>query len=268
MTRISSRAREEPKVSIVMPAFNSAKTVLDSVKSVIGQSFENWELLIVDDCSTDDTVARVQPLAREDSRIKILVLKQNSGSPAGPRNAGIRAAVGTHIAFLDADDLWAPQKLERQVAFMEEQGAILCCTGYDVVDAGQRSIGSFMPPRTTSYQELLRASTVGCLTAMFDARALGRRYFPSCGHEDYALWLSILREGNVVHGLQERLATYRLSSGSVSANKFRVLAFYFRIYNGQERFGPISSAVMCVRCAWVNRNKYGTLRRTSVTPPA
>jgi teichuronic acid biosynthesis glycosyltransferase TuaG len=190
---------------------------------------------------------------RSEPRIKLSVLEKNSGGPAHPRNVGIDAALGRFIAFLDADDWWAPAKLARQVDFMKREGAVLSSTGYDVVGPEGQAAGSFLPPPV-----LLRASTIGCLTAMYDTRALGRPHFPSCGHEDYALWLSILRKGRVAHGLQERLATYRQRAGSVSANKLKVLSFYFHVYREREGFSGIRSGLMCLRCAWVNRNKYGS----------
>jgi teichuronic acid biosynthesis glycosyltransferase TuaG len=245
-----------PEVSIVMPAFNAEDTVVQSIASVVGQTFGDWELLVVDDCSTDRTAERVRDIARTDSRVTLHVLERNSGGPAGPRNVGVDRASGAFLAFLDADDRWAPEKLSRQLEFMKREKAVLSSTGYDVVGADGDPVGSFVPPPRTSYERMLRASTIGCLTAMYDVRALGKRKFPLCGHEDYALWLSILREGRVAHGLPDRLATYRQARGSVSANKWRVLSFYWRIYRDFEGFSPFQSALLCIRCAWANRSKY------------
>ncbi len=249
-------SRVGPTVSVVVPAFNAARTIEKSIESIASQSREDWELIVVDDRSTDDTVQLATEMARYDRRIRILTLDQNSGSPAAPRNAGVDASTGRYVAFLDADDTWAPHKLDAQVSFMERSGAVLSCTAYDVVDAAGRAAGSFVPPATAGYRELLRANTIGCLTAMYDASRIGRRHFPRCGHEDYALWLSILREGKIVHGLPDRLATYRIASGSVSANKLKVLSFYFHIYRDREGNSTAASIAMCLRCAWINRNKY------------
>jgi teichuronic acid biosynthesis glycosyltransferase TuaG len=246
-----------PEISVVMPAFNAENTVLQAIESVQAQAFRDWELLVVDDHSSDGTAERVRRVARLDSRVKLSVLERNSGGPARPRNVGIDGSSGSFIAFLDADDWWAPEKLSRQLDFMKREGAVLSSTGYDVVGVDGQPAGSFMPPPVTTHERLLRASTIGCLTAMVDARALGKLQFPLCGHEDYALWLGILRSGRVAHGLQERLATYRQRGGSISANKLKVLSFYFHIYRKLEGFSTIRSGLMCLRCAWANRNKYG-----------
>ena len=248
--------QDEPLVSVVMPAYNAGKTIVSSVRSLLAQSYLNWELVVVDDKSTDNTAALIAELAESDRRIRPIFLSDNSGGPAFPRNAAIKASRGSYISFLDADDEWSPVKLERQLNFMLEKGAVLSCTSYCVVDSIGTLVGRYEPPTVCSYKELLKNNSIGCLTAMYDARFLGKRYFPLCGHEDYALWLSILREGHVVHGLQERLANYRLVPGSVSSNKFKVMGFFWHIYRNIEGFSYLLAVFCCLQYAWNARHKY------------
>ena len=246
----------EPLVSVVMPAYNASSTIASSIKSVQRQSYANWELLVVDDCSTDDTVLIVKDLATIDSRIKLISLAKNSGSPAYPRNVAIKEAAGVFISFLDADDEWQAIKLQKQVSFMARSKIAFSCSGYDVISFAGEEIGSFSPPMVCSYNDLLANNSVGCLTAMYDVRVLGKQYFPICGHEDYALWLKILREGHSVYGLQEPLSLYRLTPGSVSSSKLKVLKFFWNIYKNQEGFSHLVSALFCLRYAWNARGKY------------
>lgn len=243
-------------VSVVMPAYNASRTIASAIKSVQQQSYVNWELWVVDDCSTDDTVAIVKRLSAIDGRIKLISQAKNSAQPAFPRNVAISKAVGEFIAFLDADDEWLPLKLEKQVYFMSHTNVAFSCTGYAVISFDGKEIGSFNPPIVCSYNDLLASNSVGCLTAMYDVRILGKRYFPICGHEDYALWLKIIREGYSIHGLQESLSLYRLTPGSVSSNKLKVLRFFWNIYKNQEGFSHLMSALFCLRYAWNSRGKY------------
>jgi teichuronic acid biosynthesis glycosyltransferase TuaG len=249
-------SKNEPVVSVVMAAYNASRTIATSVKSLQAQSYQNWELLVADDKSTDDTASLVAGLAVSDSRIRLITLPVNSGGPAIPRNVAIRQAQGDLIAFLDADDEWLPEKLQKQVFFMTSVGAALSCSGYGVIDFNNEDRGSLTPPRLCSYSDVLSVNTIGCLTAMYDARILGKRYFPICGHEDYALWLSILREGYKVHGLQECLARYRLTPGSISSSKIKMVKFFWNIYRKQEGFSRFKSMLFCARYAWNVRGKY------------
>lgn len=246
----------EPLVSVVMPAYNASRTIAGSIKSVQRQLYANWELLVVDDCSTDDTVLIVKGLSTIDSRIKLIPLNKNSGRPAYPRNVAIKEAAGEFISFLDADDEWMPIKLKKQVSFMTRSKIAFSCSGYEVISFAGEEIGNFNPPMVCSYNDLLANNSVGCLTAMYDVRILGKQYFPICGHEDYALWLEILRKGYSVHGLQEPLSLYRLTPGSISSSKFKLLGFFWNIYKNKEGFSHLMSLLFCLRYAWNSRGKY------------
>jgi teichuronic acid biosynthesis glycosyltransferase TuaG len=245
-----------PLVSVIMPAYNAAATIASAIDSVKRQTIEDWELLVVDDWSRDKTAQIIEDYSRLDRRIRVLRTERNSGSPAIPRNVATRAASGRYIAFLDADDVWLPQKLERQTQAMRDANAVLCCSGYTVIDQFGQQIGSFVPPRRAEYRELLKRNTIGCLTVVYDTKRFGKREFPHCGHEDYALWLDMLREGESALGLPEKLASYRLMPGSVSSDKLKVARFFWHIYRERENFGLVLSAYMCMRYALLNRSKY------------
>jgi len=245
-----------PLCSIVMPAFNAAATIAEAIESVRAQSCADWELLVVDDCSSDGTAAIVGEYAEQDARIRYFRMDVNSGGPAGPRNRGISEAARRFIAFLDGDDVWYREKLQRQLTAMRRFAWGLSCTGFDVVRVGKGVVGTYIPPLESSYEHVLGENSLGCLSVAYDTDLLGKRYFPSCGHEDYALWLQILREGNVAHGIQESLCAYRLTPGSVSRNKLRVLRFFYSIYRHREGFSAPRSAFLTIRYALKNAAKY------------
>ncbi|GGY35847.1 glycosyl transferase [Bacterioplanes sanyensis] len=242
-----------PLVSICMPAYNCAATIDEAIGSVVAQSWRQWELLVVDDGSSDDTAQRVK--AWQDGRIRLLRHNTPSGSPARPRNTALAQARGRYIAFLDADDLWLPVKLERQLEFMRTSAAAISCCGYRRFDAsGQKS--AVLPPLQASYDDLLRQNTAGCLTVMLDREQLPTFEFPACGHEDYALWLSLLRRGETMLGLPEILACYRLQAGSVSSSPLRNVAFLWHIYQQREQLGWWRSLTHIVGYAWRRQQRY------------
>jgi teichuronic acid biosynthesis glycosyltransferase TuaG len=247
---------ETAYVSIIMPAYNAEKTISASIESVKRQTIHSWELIVIDDCSTDCTLEIIRESSLHDSRVRILSTEKNSGSPALPRNIGVKEAKYRYIAFLDADDLWEPEKLARQLNFMQDMKIALSCTSYTVIDKNSSTIGSLSPPKAATYYNLLNENTIGCSTAMYDMSILGKRYFPICGHEDYALWLIILREGHIAYGINESLSIYRLQQNSVSSNKIKVLSFFWRIYRKQEKFSFIKSTLLCFNYAWNAKRKY------------
>lgn len=243
-------------VSIIMPTYNCQNFVGDAIQSVIDQTYKNWELIIVDDYSTDETPLELDRFRLKDSRIRVFRLPENSGSPAAPRNKGIEEAHGRFIAFIDSDDCWLPEKLNVQVAAMLKDGYLLSCTSYSVIDEVGVAVGSFKVPAQATFSDILRHNTLGCLTVMYDSSKLGKLYFPRCGHEDYALWLDITRRGVKVLGINEKLAVYRLRHGSVSSNKLKVLTFFWHIYRRRMNFNPFYSLLLCANYAFHARNKY------------
>ncbi|MCF5869655.1 glycosyltransferase family 2 protein [Aeromonas veronii] len=215
-------------VSIIMPSYNSADTIAKSIESVQKQDYAHWELLITDDCSSDRTVEIVRQLASQDPRISIEVNSVNSGAGFS-RNQSINRSSGKYIAFLDADDLWLPNKLSTQVFYMEQTGAVFSYTAYQKFsDAGLGGI--LMPPTRVTYKELLRGSVIGCLTAMFNAEVLGRQNMPLIRkRQDMGLWLRLLQLCKEAHGIPQVLAQYRVDSG-MSQNKFNAACYQWLLY--------------------------------------
>nr|WP_282451056.1 glycosyltransferase family 2 protein [Marinobacter bryozoorum] len=238
-----------------MPAFNAARSIREAVESVRRQTLSSWELVIVDDGSSDDTAGIVKSLAAVDARIRLLTMDRPSGGPAAPRNLALKTVSGRFVAFLDADDIWLPEKLEVQARIMSEQGATISCTGYYAF-SDDRRLGTLVPPGSISYRDLLRANSAGCLTVMLDRGSIGDIAFPDCGHEDYALWLELVRAGHQIVGIPDILAGYRVSAMSVSGRKWNNLRYFWHIYRYRERFGPVASAAFCVRYALGALRKY------------
>lgn len=243
-------------VSVIMPVYNAAATLEDSVRSVQAQSCENWELLAVDDGSKDASPEILAEFSEKDQRIRLLQQAQNSGV-ALARNRGIREAAGQYLAFLDSDDLWRPEKLKKQIAFMEEHQAAVSATAYGVIDETGRKAGAdrHFPGvqegcRTYGFQELLKGNALGCLTVVVDRKALqeqgytGEITFPQIKHEDYALWLSILQTGVKAYALEEVLADYRIDSKSISGNKWKSAKWTYEIYRNYLGLGRVES----IRC--------------------
>jgi glycosyltransferase involved in cell wall biosynthesis len=238
-----------------MPAYNSAETLLDSAQSVLDQTYADLELVVADDASTDATPALLAELSARDARVRVVRLGGRSG-PAAARNAALDAARGRYVAFCDADDLWLPDKLDRQLALATESGAALVYCGYHRVDADfAGGTAAFRPggrvvrvPTTLTHDELLRRNVIGCLTAVYDRRQTGEVRMPDLpGAEDWALWLRILRQGGSAAGIDEPLALYRTARpGSHSARRWRAVRAVWRVLRTEEGLPAPRAAVHLV----------------------
>ncbi|MBQ8399425.1 MAG: glycosyltransferase family 2 protein [Clostridia bacterium] len=236
-------------VSIITPAYNCSATIAETIESVLHQSYSKWELLIVDDCSSDDTVDIVSTYAQKDKRIKLIRMTQNSGSAAA-RNTAIQNANGRFIALLDSDDLWKPKKLECQLNFMLENGYSFSFTAYDVFRVssdGHRKI--FEAPQKITYYQYLSNSIIGCLTVMIDKEQIPDFHMESGDLEDVLTWMHYLRRGYVAYGLNENLASYRVSTASKSANKIQNALRYYQCLKQQENIGLLKR--FCCHCGYV-----------------
>lgn len=224
-------------VSIITPAYNCSQTLAETIDSVLHQTYSNWEMLIVDDCSSDDTADIAAAYAQKDSRIKLIRMPQNSGSAAA-RNAAIQNAKGRFIALLDSDDLWKPEKLERQLTFMQENGYSFTFTAYEVfknsLDQRRRI---FEVPAKISYRQYLRNSIIGCLTVMVDKEQIPDFHMETGYLEDVLTWMYYLRQGVVAYGLNENLASYRQSEQSKSARKIKNAQRYYQCLKQQKDIG-------------------------------
>jgi glycosyltransferase involved in cell wall biosynthesis len=228
-----------PRVSVITPVWNAAGTLAQTVASVQDQSLTDWEMLLVDDGSTDGSRALADRLAAGDRRIKLLGWAENRGAAAA-RNAGIRAAAARHIAFLDADDLWRPEKLAVQLDYMDRTGAPFVFSGYRRMDAAGQPLGAVRAPARVTHDELLRSNVIGCLTAVYDSAHYGRVEMPDLHRrQDYGLWLRLLARGGAAHGLDAELADYRVRARSLSGNKLTALAATWTLYREAAGLGRV-----------------------------
>jgi len=229
-------------VSIITPSYKSEKFISQTIKSVLAQTYQDWEMIIVDDVSPDNSNEIIEEYCKKDSRIKLIKLEQNSG-PAIARNRAIEEAKGRYIAFLDADDLWKSDKLEKQIKFMEEKNCALSYSAYETMsEEGVLQNKYINPPLKLSYKDLLKSNYIGCLTAIYDTQKIGKVYMPSISkRQDYGLWLKILRKTDFAYGMDEPLAIYRIMSNSVSSNKFKLLKYHYKLFTEFENISFIKT---------------------------
>lgn len=225
------------RISIITPAYNASQYIGETIRSVQAQDYPCWEMLIVDDCSRDDTCAVVEAYAKTDSRIRLLRQTQNGG-PAQARNAAIERAEGRYIAFLDSDDIWLPEKLAHQLAFMREHHAAVSFTRFRRISADGRKQGHLVAiPERLTYWQLLSNTAIATSTAMVDRGLTGPFVMKKTYYDDFALWLDLLKRGFVAHGLQEDLMRYRVVGKSVSRNKGKSAKMVWRTYREVEGLG-------------------------------
>lgn len=252
---VSAALAPAPRVSVITPVWNAAGTLADAVRSVQAQTLPDWEMLLIDDGSQDGSRDLAGRLAAEDPRLRVLGWMENRGAAAA-RNAGIAAARGRYVAFLDADDLWRSGKLAVQTGYMEHTGAVFAFSAYQRMDAGGRPLGRVGVPARVDHAQLLRGNVIGCLTAIYDVRHYGPVEMPDLRRrQDYGLWLRLLARGGVAHGIDEVLADYRVRASSLSGNKATALAATWRLYREVAGLGR-------ARAGWcLASNAAGALRR-------
>lgn len=232
----------EEKVSIITASYNSERFIKKTIESVLKQTYQNWEMIIIDDCSSDNTESIVNRYIASDKRIKFYKLEKNSGA-AIARNLGINKATGEFIAFLDSDDLWDKKKLEKQIEFMKKAKIGFSFTGYRLMkEDGELLNKEIRVPEKVDYNYLLKNTIIGCLTVIIDKRIIGEFKMPELrAGQDTATWLSILRKGNIAYGYNEILASYRLVNGSISSNKMKALKRTWNIYRNVEKLSLYKS---------------------------
>ena len=229
-------------VSVITPTYNSAFFIEECIASVSSQTYENFEHIIIDDGSNDGTTDLVKQLAKNDERIRLIELGNNAGA-AIARNKGIAEAKGRFIAFLDSDDLWVPEKLQKQIAFMTENEIAFCYANYIVIDEK----GAFVERRTVAsklnYVDILKSCQIGCLTAIYDAKLLGKIYMPEIKkRQDFGLWLKILKKTEYGYGINEELSKYRIRAGSLSSNKISAALHQWKMLYEYEKIGFVKSS--------------------------
>jgi glycosyltransferase involved in cell wall biosynthesis len=229
-----------------MPTYNSENYISESIKSVINQSYENWELLITDDFSTDKTIKVVQDFQKQDDRIILFQLKINKGAGIA-RNNSISNAKGRFIAFLDSDDRWKPNKLKTQIDFMLFNKLSLTYSGYDVINEKGSYIKTIIAPESINYSEILSNNYIGCLTAIYDTNSIGKKYMPDIRRrQDWVLWINILELIRETKGITDSLAIYVDRKDSISGNKFLMLKYNWTVYSNILGFNKVKSFLLMI----------------------
>lgn len=243
--------KDSPLVSIVMPAYDAARFISESIDSVKNQTFRDWELLVIDDASKDETDALVKEFIQEDPRIKLHSLPVNQGAGFA-RNIGIKASEGDYICFLDADDLWKPHKLRTQLDFMQSNNLSLSFSSYELISEDGKSMNQMVKALDSlSFSKLLRANYIGNLTGMYKSAELGKIYCPPIRkRQDWAMWLTALKKGGEAKGIAEPLAKYRVRRDSISADKYEMLEYNYKVYRKALKFSAVKSSF------WISRFLY------------
>lgn len=232
----------EPLVSVIMPAYNADRFIAEAIRSVMAQTYTNWELLIIDDCSKDDTCLIAQKFAEADPRITLIKNEKNQGV-ARTRNRGFDLCKGDFVALLDSDDIWHADKLEKQLAKLQMTHAAFAYSSYAIVDLqGKKTKADYLVPEEVSFRDLLKENVIGCSAVVLRADVLQKhRFIPDFFHEDYVLWLQLLREGYKAVGCGEVLLDWRYVENSRSFNKRKAAQNRWRIYRKYLRLPLLKS---------------------------
>ncbi len=240
----------EKLVSIITPTYNCAKFIARTLDSVQAQTYQNWEMIIVDDQSKDNTKEIVEGYIKDDPRIKYHLLDVNSGA-AVARTTAMKLAQGSYMAFLDSDDIWMPDKLERQIQWMEENGYAFSCTAYEQIDEEDNPLGKTIKTiKKTDYNRLLLDCPVGNSTVMYSVENMGKFEVPNIRkRNDDALWLQMLKKEKYIWGMSDVLMRYRIRQNSISSNKFSVIKYHWILYREIEHLSVIRSIFhICYWC--------------------
>ncbi|MEG1518860.1 MAG: glycosyltransferase family 2 protein [Cetobacterium sp.] len=230
-------------ISIVTPLYNSERFIVETIESVLNQTYENWEMLIVDDCSTDSGPNIVTEYAKKDSRIIYYKMEKNSGA-AHCRNKAIELSKGEYIAFLDSDDLWKVNKLENQINFMKQNDYAITFHEYEQIDedSNRLKIKIKTPKNPVTYRKYLLTNPIGCLSGMYSVKKMGKVYMPILRkRQDTGFWLKILSTGEKAYPLEENLGLYRIRKNSLSFKKSDLIKYHWSLYRSHQKLSVIES---------------------------
>lgn len=244
-------------VSIITPTYNSAKYISETIRSVQNQTYTNWEMILVDDGSIDQTVEIIKDFAKDDSRIKLFIQAQNGG-PAKARNKGIENVAGTFMTFLDADDIWMPEFITNSIKTIHRTGINFVFSSYKRSNEDLEFIYSdFIVPQKVTYTDILKTNSISCLTAFINIEKLGKKKMPDIfKRQDMGLWLSYLKEIPFAYGIQEPQAIYRIRENSLSRDKKKLLKYQWQFYREVENLSVIKSAYYMIEWMWRGFMKY------------
>lgn len=242
-------------VSIIMPSYNSSEFLDEAIQSVLSQTYKKFELIVVDNMSKDESLKIATKYARQDNRVKVFVC--NIPGAANARNFGINKSLGRYMAFLDADDIWFKQKLEKQIYHMKKLSVSLSCTYYQPF-SGQGDLKSVrIVSNKITYLSLLKTCTVGCSTVMIDRQKHPDILFPQTYKEDYALWLKLTRKGDYFSGISDVLTQYRICDNSLSSNKFREIFRQWNVYRNEENIPLLNACYYLLNYIFYGLKKRG-----------
>lgn len=228
-------------VSIIMPCYNSSRFIAECIESVQNQTYKDWELLIVDDCSSDNSIEIIKRYAKQDKRIKLLTKSQNSGAGVA-RNLAIKRAQGTYLAFIDSDDWWYSDKLELQLAFMQDNSYEFTYTDYEDCDENLNVLHTFRQKRRISFNDLCVECSIGTPGVVLYITRIGKIYMPETRRsEDWGLWLKVIEQTGFAYSLAQPLWKYRHNAGSTSSSKLAALKDVFSMYRNVVHFSLIKS---------------------------
>lgn len=238
----------KPLVSIIVPMYNATATLIETIESVEAQTYSNWELVLVDDCSTDNTFEYAKTFSLSDDRIKLYKMSVNSG-PGAATKLGFEKSSGSVIAFIDADDLWSHEKIKKQLDFMREHNYEFVCSDYCWVNEKGEDLKKIIKCRKVAdYATVLKSCPIGSSTVMITRRQLEKITIPSIRkNNDYALWLQIMRDGTKIYGMNEVLMKYRIVETSNSFNKRKMIKYFWEVYREYEHFTVTKSAFLLGR---------------------
>lgn len=223
-------------VSIITPCYNAERFISFAIESVLNQTYPHWELIITDDCSTDNSANIIKDYAQKDNRIKYIKTNTSSGSPAPPRNIAIKEAKGRFIAFLDADDVWLPSKLATQLPFFEKSNVAIVFSNHEKInEQGDRNNRIIKAPKIIDHKKLQKSNYMRCSSVVYDREKVGTMYFKKIGHEDYLLLLEILKKGYLARNTETTEILYRVCKGSVSRNKLKAASWQWSILRKEEK---------------------------------
>lgn len=236
----------EDLVSVIIPTFNCADFIGITLDSVIAQTYQNWEIIIVDDGSTDNTCDVVNSYIAKESRIKYYKMNKNSGA-ALARNKAVELARGKYIAFLDSDDVWFPNKLTKQINFMKENNYLFTCTSYTKIDEQGKFLNKVVKVNDKSdYNGILKRNP-GNSTVIYNADKLGKFLIPDIRkRNDYVMWLQVIKKARTLYGITEPLSSHRIRSGSLSRNKFSLVQYHWKVYRDIEKLSIIKSCNLVI----------------------
>lgn len=252
------KRQQMPEISIITPCYNSSAFLEETITSVLSQSFTDWEWMITDDCSTDETVKIIQSI--QDSRIKLNIATKNGGA-GHARNISLEKATGRYITFLDADDFWEPNFLEEMIGFMKKENAELAYSNYARCDENlQSKIEDFRADKNVTFQNLLKTCRLSLLSSMYDSQRVGKEYFPvGSKREDHVMWLNLLKKIPEGKALPRTMAKYRMHPTSISRKKQNIVKDQYLVYKDYMKFSTLKSLYFTANWAFNGFKKYSKL---------